>query len=143
MITFFVPGIPVQQGSKRHVGNGRMIEASPNLKPWRLAVTYAAREARGRMPYPYFLPIDVTLRFWFPRPKSHYGTGKNAGVLKSSAPVWKSSAPDIDKLTRAMLDGMTDAGVWKDDAQVVSLIVLKRYANTDKTGVAVIAQEIA
>ena len=36
ILSFVVLGSPVGQGSKRHVGNGVMME-SPKLKPWRLA----------------------------------------------------------------------------------------------------------
>lgn len=34
---FEIPGRPAAQGSKRHVGGGRMIEQSKYLKPWRTA----------------------------------------------------------------------------------------------------------
>ena len=53
------------------------------------------------------------------RPKSHFGTGKNADKVKQSAPVFPATMPDIDKLMRAILDGLTDAQVWLDDGQVV------------------------
>ena len=35
--------------------------------------------------------------------------------------------PDIDKLARAILDALTDARVWPDDGQVVTMHVEKRY----------------
>ena len=38
--------------------------------------------------------------------------------------------PDIDKLIRAILDGLTDAQVWHDDGQVVWLQAAKRYIGT-------------
>jgi Holliday junction resolvase RusA-like endonuclease len=31
-------------------------------------------------------------------------------------------------MIRAILDGCTDAGVWRDDAQVVNISARKRYA---------------
>lgn len=45
MIAFDVYGEPAPQGSKRHVGGGRMIESSAKVKPWRQDVVAAAREA--------------------------------------------------------------------------------------------------
>jgi Holliday junction resolvase RusA-like endonuclease len=44
--------------------------------------------------------------------------------------------PDLDKLLRSTLDGLTDAGVWRDDSQVVSISAAKVYAkNGDTPGV--------
>ena len=43
---------------------------------------------------------------------------------KAPVPITK---PDVDKLARACLDGMTDAGVFRDDSQVTTLTARKRY----------------
>jgi len=40
MIWFEVPGIPAPQGSKRHVGGGRMVESSRSLPEWRASVAW-------------------------------------------------------------------------------------------------------
>lgn len=32
---------------------------------------------------------------------------------------WKTTRPDLDNLEKGLLDVMTEAGFWKDDAQVV------------------------
>ena len=74
-------------------------------------------------------PVDVTVGFHFPRPKSHYGTGKNAGHVKDSAPDHHITRPDIDKLLRALLDGMTGV-VFKDDSQVAEIVARKYYGET-------------
>jgi crossover junction endodeoxyribonuclease RusA len=130
MIRFVVPGIPVQQGSKRHVGNGIMVEAAANLKPWREAIIYAAREHSKELRYPTG-PVNACLYFYFPRPKSHFGTGRNAHVLKDGATEYKATKPDLDKLVRAVLDAITQSGVvWRDDSQVAGLTALKRYGGT-------------
>jgi crossover junction endodeoxyribonuclease RusA len=129
MITFFVPGIPAPQGSKRHVGNGVMIESSKNLRPWRDSITYAAREKTGGRLWWSMSPVEVTLEFIFPRPKSHYGTGKNAAVKRVSAPLHKVTKPDTDKLARAALDALTASGVIRDDAQVAELHAAKTYGD--------------
>lgn len=123
---FTVHGLPAPQGSKRHVGRGIMIESSKNVKPWREAVKHAALDAiDGNSPVEG--PIRLSIVFWMPRPKSHYGTGRNASVLKSSAPFWCARTPDLSKLVRSTEDALTDAGVWRDDAQVVQLKVTKVY----------------
>ena len=114
-----VPGIAAPQGSKRHVGHGIMIESSKRLKPWRAKVTDAAAEAfEGRETID--APVILTAIFSFPRPASHFGTGRNSGVLKPTAPSYPSGrVGDLSKLIRAVEDSLTDAGVWRDDSRVV------------------------
>lgn len=119
-----VPGIPAPQGSKRHVGNGIMVEASKSLPPWRDSVIWHTRQACRE---PLLGAVQVTILFAFPRPKSHYGTGRNAGTVKPGAPLFHAGRPDLDKLTRAVLDGLTQGGAYKDDGQVAALGCKKIY----------------
>lgn len=51
----------------------------------------------------------------------------HANRLKETAPEWHDKRPDADKLARAVLDAITESGTIRDDAQVVSLRVRKRY----------------
>ena len=63
-----------------------------------------------------------------PRPKNHYGTGKNSDKLKKSAPqIYHSKKPDIDNLTKIYLDAMEKAEYFYNDSQVVMLQVEKIY----------------
>lgn len=130
MISFTVAGIAVPQGSKAvNRATGRMFESNKgNLMPWRQDVIAQARQAHHDDPI--LGPAYVTLRFSFRRPKSHYGTGRNAGVVKLSSAAEHITKPDIDKLTRAVLDALTIAGIWRDDAQVCDLTVKKVYSAT-------------
>ena len=73
-------------------------------------------------------PISVQLQFLMPRPKSHFGTGKNAENLKLSAPYCHTKKPDIDNLAKAVFDALTDMGVWKDDSQIVFTLINKKYS---------------
>ena len=120
---FQVQGIePAPQGSKRHVGNGRMVESSKKVKPWRFAVSQAALETDWELTTD---PVYVGITFLFQRPKSHYNS---KGLLKPNAPMFKMTKPDIDKLVRSTLDGCTGI-LFKDDSQVASLMATKQYAN--------------
>ena len=65
----------------------------------------------------------VHASFYLPRPKSHF---TKRGV-RLSAPWWPVTKPDLDKLTRALLDALTDAGIWRDDSQAVELHAEKIY----------------
>ena len=47
---------------------------------------------------------------------------------------WKKSKPDIDNLTKGIMDGCTGI-VWKDDSQVVALSAFKYYAEENSVTV--------
>ena len=126
---FTVHGMPAAQGSKRHVGKGVMVESSKKVKPWRQDVAAAAlRAVEDEHGFEQFTgPVEVDIDFFFARPKSHYGTGRNAGTLKTNAPIFVATRPDIEKLERSTHDALTTAGVWRDDALVVKHTGSKRY----------------
>ena len=132
MNEIFIPviGIPAPQGSKRHVGNGIMIENSKRVKPWRQDVKEAAlNHYDGEI---IDQAVEIEIIFLFARPKSHYGTGKNSKKLKPSAPVFVTSKGkgDIEKLERATYDSLSQSSggsVIKDDSLVVKNRNMKRY----------------
>lgn len=124
MIRIQVNGVPAPQGSKRHVGGGRMVESSKAVGPWREAVR---AETQRQCATPIAAgPVDLTVVFWLPRPRGHYGVNG----LRPSAPGKPDRRPDLDKLMRAVLDGIVAGGAIHDDAQIVILHAIKRYAGS-------------
>ena len=121
-----VVGLPAPQGSKRHVGNGVMVESSKSVQPWRHAVAWAARAAMGDRE-PLAGPLSVVVEFRLPMPKSRPQAVRDRGSAHSS------KHPDIDKLLRSTFDGLTAGGAWGDDAQV-SLVVASKLEVTGWTG---------
>lgn len=122
-ITFTVEGKPATAGSYRGFtykrksgGMGvRMEAADPKAPLWRNAVAIAAREAYDG---PLLTgPIILEVRIEFPRPKGHFGTGRNAGVLKASAPRWHIQKPDLGKCIRAIEDALKGV-LFRDDSQI-------------------------
>ena len=130
MTTIRVFGHPAPQGSKRHVGNGVLIESSARVKPWRQDVRAAALEADTH----FDGPVSLTVGFLLRRPASHFRTGRNAHLLRDTAPTYPGKKPDIDKLLRSTLDGLGESGIWRDDAQVVEVVARKLYADHEPTG---------
>jgi Holliday junction resolvase RusA-like endonuclease len=126
-IAFTVLGTPAPQGSKTRFRNGGMVESSAKVKPWREAVKYAALDALGEDWQTIAGPVSVTVMFYLRRPLAHYGTGRNAGVLKPNAPAHCITTPDVDKCLRSTLDALTEAGVFRDDKQVVGGHIRKLY----------------
>lgn len=121
-------GIPVPQGSMTRNQFGAMYaDNAKSLKPWRAIVASAAREAiivehgpAADLPiHPRGHGVSIEAVFTFARPKNHYGSGRNSTVLKDSAPRRHTGKPDTDKLIRAVLDSLKDAGLVQDDCQAV------------------------
>lgn len=125
--TFRVEGTPRPQGSKSVTRTGRMYEASTQLKPWRSEITRVAKANTD--PADPFTVVQLEAIFCFERPKSHYRTGKYSNLLKPSAPEHHTQKPDVDKLQRALLDGITNSGAWKDDSVVVRVVADKVWVD--------------
>ena len=80
------------------------IEDNARTKPWRDKVADACRRKLDRYKAAAGQPIGAEITFTLARPKGHYGTGRNAGVLKTSAPAFpiSHSTGDVDKLLDAL-----------------------------------------
>jgi Holliday junction resolvase RusA-like endonuclease len=132
-VEFYVPGIPAPGGSKKafaYVGrDGRphanVVDDAKRNAPWRSSVAYEARRAHMGQE-PLHGPLQLLVTFYLPRPKDHFGSGKNAGSMKRTAPHLHAKKPDLTKLVRALEDAMTGI-VWHDDAQVCEQQIRKRY----------------
>jgi Holliday junction resolvase RusA-like endonuclease len=106
---------------------------SKREKPWRNLVSDNARIAMTREKFTQFdkdVPVSVRITFLMPRPKT----------VKRHTPT---VPPDIDKLCRAVLDALTDVGVWVDDSQVVDLGATKIYASGIHIGAHIIVEGLA
>jgi Holliday junction resolvase RusA-like endonuclease len=138
LLRIVVVGTPRPQGSKKAFYNaklGRALVVDDNdvkLRTWRqdvVSATVAAiRAARFEKAAPQ-TALGVTITFMMPRPKGHWRTGRNAHLLRDDVSAYPSTKPDGDKLLRATMDAMRDAGVYVDDAQVVDYEVHKRWAS--------------
>ena len=121
-----VRGKPAPQGSKVSFRNGYMKEASPFLMPWRNQIVSACIEQKINNGEIIEQPVEIFIDFLFHRPQAHYGTGRNEGNLKPSAPQYPTTRTtgDIDKLCRSTLDGLSipSGGILlRDDSLVVNL----------------------
>lgn len=130
VVRFFVPGTAEPQGSARgFVVNGRAVITTdnPHLKAWRKEI---AKVCHGMRERPISEPVRVRCQFRFERPPS---------VPKSR--LYPATRPDLDKLTRGLLDGMCEpvkrgkregggetTPLIKEDSLVVDLLANKRYA---------------
>ena len=131
LFSFVVPGTPRPQGSAKWIRSrttGKSIPAkNENLETWRGLVSLFAHNAMLRDDVELVEgAVGLSLRFVFERPKNHYRTGKYVGELKPVAPARHTKTPDVDKLTRAVLDSLTSV-VYHDDSQVDHVIATKEW----------------
>lgn len=108
MTEFFVEGEPIPQGSMKAFVRGRravLVSDNPRLKEWRatIAANAPALMLEGA--------VRLDVGFVMPKPKS----------VKRLLPHVR---PDLDKLIRALLDGLTGK-CFKDDSQVVFISTLR------------------
>jgi Holliday junction resolvase RusA-like endonuclease len=114
MDRFFVPGAPIPQGSLKFI-NGHAIHArAADLATWRAMIYAKARETVPMRDGAVYVGLTFVMR----KPKT----------VKRELPFVR---PDIDKLVRAVLDGLTGAA-YVDDEQVCVLAAEKVYG--EQTG---------
>ena len=122
---FFAIGTPAPQGSKRHVGNGIMVESSKAVAPWREAVAAQAAQAfRGKG----YLAPSVTLRFVLSPPKYVVTDMQRPAERQKLAPWHHTKKPDLDKLVRSTFDALKIGGVITDDSNIIAVTAVKVYA---------------
>ena len=117
-LTFIVHGAPSPKGSLRHVGHGRLVEQVKGSAPWRERIVWTAVAAMDS-PEPMEGPLSVSINLTVPKPAS-------APKKRRIWPITRSSG-DLDKHCRNVLDALVDAGVMRDDSQVVHLAARKLY----------------
>lgn len=142
-LSFFAEGTPQTAGSKKcfvmkikdrpgtSAKDYRGVITDDNEKgdEWKKIVAACCRQVHTGPPLEGPLQMDVT--FTLSRPQGHFGTGKNEGIVKDSAPAHHITRPDATKLLRCLEDALTSIA-YVDDGQIVIQNVLKVYG--DKPG---------
>jgi crossover junction endodeoxyribonuclease RusA len=128
----FVPGIPQSKGNVIRSPQGHYRDVNNKVRPWIADIVAAIHEAGWE---PLEGPVALRVSYIMPRPKKHFGTGRNADVIKNDAPEWHTSKPDGDKLERAIFDALTKSGVIADDSRIARWGGAKVYSNNRETGV--------
>ena len=127
MFELFIAGDPRPQGSKKAFNRGAhivLVEANKDLPAWRDHMKRMFELKMMELDNRFDTAVSVSLTFWLTRPKT---------VTRQYA----TKTYDIDKLTRAVLDSLTQGGVIQDDSNVVDLTARKTYADNHEAGVLV------
>jgi len=111
---FFVSGKPVPQGSLKFINGHAIHVRAQDLALWRADI---ARTAKNVIWEKAQKGVELHLTFILKKPKT---------VTRDEPYI----RPDIDKLSRAVLDGLTGVA-YEDDEQVVKLTATKEYGDTE------------
>lgn len=157
-IAFTVLGLSQTAGSKRsfvptnrHTGQpfrskttGRIVvntvDDNPKSKGWKNDVASAARAQVGKDFGLIEGPIVLSLCFYLPRPKCHYGSGRRANILKPGSPGQHLQKPDVLKLARAVEDALTRV-IWRDDCQIVNEVIGKAWGEPARVEISIVSVE--
>ena len=111
---FFVTGRPIPQGSLKFINGHAIHVRAQDLALWRADIARVARLSHVTKAEE---DVEITITFVLTKPKS----------VKRNTPHIR---PDLDKLIRAVLDGLTGVA-YEDDGQVTKLIAQKQYGNNE------------
>lgn len=116
--TATVLGVPYPEGSKVQ-GYGKSVkDASPRTKEWRGIIKQVCS---GAVEEALDGSLEVDIVFTYAPPKSWDGV----------TPPTTKSTYDVDKLIRSAFDGLTDAGVWVDDARASKVTAEQLFVSMD------------
>ena len=133
-VTFTVPGQPVAKGRPKFARQAGFVRAYTPEKTvaYETLVKLAAGEAMAGDP-PMQGPLSLMLRLYLAIPKSTTKRDRAAIVAGYFLPTKK---PDIDNVLKAVTDAMNGI-VYEDDAQLVTVMVVKQYSDTPRAEVGV------
>ncbi len=124
-----IPGQPVPKGRPRFSTRGGKVRTFTDAK----TVQYEHRAAwaisaatRSRELAPAGVPVRVDILAIFPRPKRLMRKKDPAGLIPHAV------RPDLDNVAKALLDSISQAGLWADDGQVTCLRAEAAYCEKDQ-----------
>lgn len=146
-IEVFVEGFPAGMPRPKADARGKLKNGRTFVKiyyprgswqNWKAAIVLALKPRRPASPITG--TISLSIAYQMPRPQSHFGTGRNADLLKSDAPDRHTGKPDVDNLDKLVMDAITAAGIWQDDNQVCRCYATKIYSR--QPGARIVIEEV-
>lgn len=113
MLMLWVSGAPVAQGSMRSPKAGVVLHGSENLTAWRDQIAWAAKDKWRGKPL-IDAPVKLDCQFHFNKPQ------------RPRHEWWRDTAPDLDKLIRAVGDAL-EGVVLKNDARIAMVTASKHW----------------
>ncbi len=121
VVSFIVPGPPQGKGRARATRTGRMYTPAKTVAYESLVALAGQQAMRGAQPFAG--PVAAEINAAYPIPASWSKKRQDQARAGQILPTGK---PDADNIGKAIGDGLNGI-VWADDAQIVRLVVTKRY----------------
>lgn len=120
-MTFELPIVPTAQQRARHTRTGRAYKSAAQEDNERTleAVLLAHKPEK-----PFCGPVRLAFTAFMPIPAS---ASKKRRAAMRAGEIGHTVKPDVDNLSKQLLDAMTRLRFWSDDRQVVELVARKRY----------------
>jgi Holliday junction resolvase RusA-like endonuclease len=125
-----IPGDPVGKGRPRFTQGG--IAFTPKRTRNHEAYIKALFVQKYPRHEPLAGPLEMEIIVAFPIPKSASKKRRQDMLWQREMPTRR---PDVDNLCKAFMDALGAGVAYRDDAQIVSLAVIKQYSNTPQTEV--------
>lgn len=132
-IKFTIPGEPCGKAVKiaynKDIGHA-LTYNTPKSTNYMTAVRFYASNELPEIWEPLNVPVEVEIIAVIARPRRLLDTFKRTGKLKCGNPgrIETTAKPDVDNITKAVFDGITKSGLWRDDKLVWHEDVRKYYA---------------
>ncbi len=123
--------IPSPKGRPRVTKRGFTFTPKKTKRAERDIAVIISGDLKGKQPID--VGIRVEMEIYMPRPKSHFGTGRNSGKIKGSSPRFPITRPDIDNLEKLFLDA-AEGLLWTDDSRIVQKTTHLWYADDRAPG---------
>lgn len=128
-IKFTIDGEPRGKGRPRFTKSGHAF-TDQKTRDYEKLIGYCYKAQGGRM---LEGSIGITIRAYYKIPKNDSKKVREAKLTEEIRPTKK---PDIDNITKAILDGLNDIA-YKDDAQVTNICASKYYSDEPRVEVIV------
>ena len=138
LTSFTILGDPVAQKRHRHAKVGNFVRTYDPSTKEKTDFRIVAQQNAPATPFKDALFVEINC--YFARAKSHFGTGRNAGVLKASAPAHHTKKPDGDNLVKFIFDALNGI-FWTDDSIITGHSINKHYSDRPRTEVVVYGLE--
>ena len=131
MQTFIIDGKPIAKGRPRFTRNGHTYTPKKTAD-YEKKIKWQLKEQKAQ-PFEKGVPLRVEITLYKGHLKSWTKKQVSQAEDGSLLPVKR---PDVDNYAKAILDG-ADGLLWYDDAQIVDLILYKRYDKTPRVEIKV------
>jgi len=130
-----IKGNPIPQQRHRHFKFGTYDPCKKEKEQFLLKALKDYNYSKGFNHLPILNAVNINIKFYMKRPKSHYRTGKFADLIKEKwQEIYHTKKPDIDNLIKFTLDALSGHnGFFLDDNQIYSIYAEKIYSDNPHT----------